>query len=215
VYIDAPPKGTWKVEEIPGQPLAEVVTADDAPTSVSAKVAGKGEGRTIRWNVGDLEGGRLQLSEVQPGGKTSVLVDTAKRTGSAKFLVPFGKAGKRRLVGVVSGADGIPQAQIAAGDYVAPKPFVPSAPKDVKVSFNRRSRIITFSVVPPANPDLRPDFWFYKVSLADGRVLYLSGAGGKKIQVRDVAPGTGFVVSAVGVEREGIKGRARVERGKA
>jgi hypothetical protein len=213
VYVSSPPAGTWSVTEIAGQPLAEVQVADDAPPAVSAKVTGSGESRTLSWSAGDLGGGHLQLSEVQADGTTNQLVDTDDRTGDVAFQVPFGKAGTRRLVATITGTDGIPRATVQAGSYAAPRPFVPLPPRDVKASFSRGT--LTFSQVPPRSADRRPDYWNYKVKLADGRVLFFQAAGKKKVKVRGVARRSRFTVSVYGIENEGLKGRARTERGRA
>jgi hypothetical protein len=215
VYITNPPAGTYTVSDIPGQPLADVQVADDSPPSVSATVTGTGEKRTLNWTAGDLDGGRLQIAEVQADGTQIPLVDTTLRTGNQSISIPFGKAGTRQLVATVTDEKGIPRATVPAGGYLAPKPFVPSAPRDVGVSFNKKTEQLTFSQVQPADPGKRPDFWYYKVSLADGRVLYFQGSGTQKIKVRDVADQTKFRVSVFGVETEGIQGKARTEKGTA
>ncbi len=213
VYVSSPPAGTWTVDELAGQPLAEIQAADDAPPAVSAKVTGDGETRTLSWSAGDLGGGRLQLSEVQADGTTNQLVDTNDRTGDTGFAVPFGKAGTRKLVATITGTDGIPRATVQAGSYSAPRPFVPLPPRDIKASFKRGT--LTLSQVPPRSADRRPDYWNYKVKLADGRVLYFQAKGKQKVKVRGVARRTRFTVSVSGIETEGLQGKARVERGRA
>jgi hypothetical protein len=90
---------------------------------------------------------------------------------------------------------------------------VPLPPRDVKASFKRG--VLTFSQVPPKSADRRPDYWNYKVKLADGRVLYFQAAGKKKVKVRGVARRSRYTVSVYGIETEGLKGKARTERGRA
>jgi hypothetical protein len=213
VYVATPPAGTWTVDELAGQPLVEILAADDAPPAVSAKVTGDGESRTLSWTAGDLGGGRLQISEVQADGTTNQLVDTDKRSGDTAFTVPFGKAGTRRLVATITGTDGIPRATVQAGSYAAPRPFVPLPPRDIKASF--KAGTLTLSQVPPRSADRRPDYWNYKVKLADGRVEYFQAKGKQKVKVRGVARRTRFTVSVSGIETEGLQGKARVERGRA
>ena len=229
VYINTPPTGVWTVEEIAGHPLGEITSADDAPPSVNATVSGKGEARALNWQVSDLDGGRLQISEVQRNGKSNVLVDTDKASGSQEFKVPFGRAGRRRLTAVVTGVDEIPRLTLPAGEYRAPKPFVPRPPRDIvvrhsrgrlsdrhgNVSGNRAEGTLTFSQVPPRNVDNRPDWWMYKILMGDGRVLYVQGFGADTIKVPDVRPGTAYKVSVFGVEDEGLRGKPRTERGEA
>jgi hypothetical protein len=214
VYVTNPPAGTWTVEDTAG-PLVDVQVASDAPPAVTATVTGTGESRTLNWNAGDLDGGKLQLADVQPDGTRTTLVDTTARTGKVDFKVPYGPAGQRRIVAVVTGADGIPRAEIQAGTYTADKPFVPSAPRDVGASYSKKTKQLTFSQAQPTDPDRRPDFWYYKVRLADGRLLYLQGSGTQKIKVRNVVDGTDFTVSVFGIENEGLKGKARTEKGEA
>ena len=115
----------------------------------------------------------------------------------------------------MTGADGIPRAEIQAGTYNADKPFAPSVPRDVGASYSRKTKQLTFSQAQPTDPDRRPDFWYYKVRLADGRLLYLQGSGTQKVKVRGVADGTDFTVSVFGIENEGLQGKARVEKGEA
>jgi hypothetical protein len=201
------------VQEIAGQPLGAVQAADDAPPAVSAKVTGSGENRTLSWTAGDLGGGRLQISEVQGDGTISQLVDTTARSGERTFQLAFGKAGTRKLVATITGTDGIPRATVQAGSYAAPKPFVPLPPRDVKARFSGHT--LTFSQVPPRSADRRPDYWNYKVKLADGRILYFQAAGKQKVKVRGVARRTKYTVSVYGIETEGLQGKARVERGRA
>jgi hypothetical protein len=214
LYLTDPPAGAYAVDDAAG-PLAGVTVADDAPPAVKATVGGDGESRTLAWTAGDLDGGKLQIADVQGDGSSNVLVVTDQRTGKLDVKVPFGPAGPRTLVATVTGADGIPRADVTAGGYAAPKPFTPSPPRDIGVSYSRKSKQLTFSQVQPRDPDRRPDFWYYKVALADGRLLYLQGAGTQKVKVRDVPDDTGFRVSVFGIENEGLQGKARTEKGTA
>jgi hypothetical protein len=214
VYIDKPAAGAYTVTDTAG-PLVDVTVADDIAPSVKATVGGDGESRTLAWDAGDLDGGKLQIADVQADGTAKILVVTDQRTGKLDFTVPFGPAGTRQLVATITGADGIPRADVAAGSYAADKPFTPGPPRDIGVSYSKKTKQLTFSQVQPTDPDKRPDFWFYKVSLGDGRLLYLQGSGTQKIKVRDVADNTDFRVSVFGVENEGLQGKARTEKGEA
>jgi hypothetical protein len=119
-------------------------------------------------------------------------------------------------VATITDTGGIPRSQVAAGSYVAPAPFVPRPPRDIKVKFSGRAHTLTFSVVPPTNKDFRPDFWYYRIRLADGRLLYIPGVGPQRIRVGQVSRRSKYTVGVNGVnDAAGLHGRARVEHGKA
>lgn len=125
--------GKYVITPLPGSPpIKEMLeTKVEKHDQIKASVSGKGGKRTLRWDVGDVEGRTVVFSESVDGVDQKIA--TAKSgKGKVSFQPAVGPAGKRDIV-AEEDVDGIPAPEVVVGSYDAPAPAAAPGVKKVKV----------------------------------------------------------------------------------
>ena len=165
---------------------------------------------------GDLEGGKLQLADIQADGSRRRSSSTAERSGKLDFKVPFGPAGMRRIVATVTGADGIPRATSRPEAISRPSRSSPAPPRDVRVQLQQEVRAADLLAgaaarIPSGGRTTGTTRWRSPTGVSSTS----RAKGSKKVKVRGVADDSRYRVSVFGIENEGLQGKARTEKGEA
>lgn len=181
--------GNWRAEVAEGSvPIARIQQADILPQSaVKAKVTGKGDQRTLIYDIDPIAGQEVTFVASAVGGAHDVL-KTVKTGGKGRlrFRLDETRSPKRTIQALVY-QDGLPREQLKVASFVAANPEL-RAPK-VKVRRKGSAAVVTWKKVVGAA--------VYSVGarFADGRNLVFAPQGTKpSVTIPAVGKKAGLVV---------------------
>jgi uncharacterized delta-60 repeat protein len=146
VVVAKPSPGRWTVEVAPDSVrLVEAIQADGTvPARITGKVGGRGQDRTLTYNVTGLDQGQhVDFTEVGAAAGSIIGRVSADGTGALAFHPGEGAAGTRDVQAVVTGADGYVAGRLKLGTYTAPNAPRPAAPK--RLTLKRRGAYLTLT----------------------------------------------------------------------
>ena len=211
VLIGAPVAGAYTVAAQPGSPpIARIGHAAGLPEpAVTAKVAGKGRRRSLRYTVAPIAGQTVRFVE-RAAGAGADLGRAKGAKGTLRFAPADGPKGRRQIVAMVD-QDGAPRRQLVVATYVAPGPVRPGRPRFVRarragstlrVSWGRAAHAARYVV---------------RIRLHDGTSrLYVVGGKARSLRIRRVAKRTFGSITVAGLTATSVKAgparRAGVKR---
>ena len=206
VILKKPEKGTWTVTPVAGSPaIVRISHASKLPKAkVTGKVTGKGQDKTLTYNVTPLKGQVVNFVEESDGGHR--IVKTVKTGGKGKvnYVVAESASTKRQLTAEVIQND-MPRDNIVIASYRAANPKV-GKPK-VKIKRRGTKAIVTWSSATLAKR--------YYVTVTDGKGSHYTLAPKKRtVTITHVAKTDKVVISVQGDQRrrqEGPDGQGDAE----
>jgi uncharacterized delta-60 repeat protein len=146
VVVARPSGGRWTVTVAPDSVrLVEAIQADGTvPARITGKVSGRGQDRTLTYNVTGLHDGQhVDFAEV--GGAAGSIIGRVSADGAGRmaFHPGEGAAGTRDVQAVVTNADGYVSDRRKLGTYKAPNAPRPAAPK--RLTLKRRGAYLTLT----------------------------------------------------------------------
>lgn len=204
VLVGKPPAGRYEIAAQPGSPpIAAIRHADGLPApSVSARLGGKRDARTLRYAVKPIAGQKVRFLE-RAGGVGADLGEAKGRAGTLRFAPADGPKGKRQIVALVE-QDGAPRREIVVASYTAPPPRRPGAPRRVRLKRTKTGARVTWGSAA------RAVRYAVRVRLHDGTSrLYVVKAKKRSLTIPGVAKRTFGSVTVAGLTRSNLAGPSR------
>jgi hypothetical protein len=157
VTVNRPASGAWDVEEQPGSSIISIGTAGGHPRQiVDATIGGRGQRRTIDYEIADVDGIRVTFverggdPEGEPGSFVEQVIGSARGgSGELRFTPAEGSVRSRTIVAEIS-VDGIPIETERIGSYTAP-PLTPLPAPKLDVQRSGRGLVIEWTGVRGAS----------------------------------------------------------------
>ena len=206
-YLAKPVAGAYKVEQLPGPPIAEARVAQGLPdVRVSGRVARRrdgGRGRTLAYSLRSILGQVVSFSEIGAGTGAS-LIGTAKGSkGTLRFTPADGRGGRRKIVALVE-QDGKPRERITVATYTAPGPVRPGRPRFARLRRSGSKVVVTWG--PAANATS----YAVTATLNDGRrQLFVVGRRVRRLTVPAVSGQFSGKITVAGLRGSPKGGPAR------
>ena len=200
VALKKPEKGTWTVTPVgDSAPIVRIQHAGEVPQpKISGKVTGKGQNRTLTYNVTPLNGQVVNFIEESNGGHRIIKTIKTGGKGKVNYVVAESAGSKRELTAEVLQND-MPRDNIVLATYRTGNPKV-GRPK-VKIKRRGKTAMVTWGSATLAAK--------YYVTVTDGKgAHYTLMPKGKKrtVTVKGVAKTDSVIVSVRGVSAGGKKG---------
>ena len=197
VLVQKPAAGAFAVTRTGGAAIAGIDSATGAPLpQPKGTLRGKGRTRTLSYTGAAKDD--VRFVERGAGGLVQDLGAAKGATGSLRFTMQDGPAGKRTIDAVVS-RSGLPRKRVTVATYTAPGPITPARPK---VEVQRRGSRLAVSWTKAANATR----YRVQVRMPDGRRL-LSDQTARTYRVPRLERDDRVTVTVRGVSSRGRLGR--------
>ena len=165
VVVKHPAAGRWTLTNLGPVPIRQIREAYGLPKPVvHAHVSGRGQSRTLTWQLHPLPGQKVEFAEYGTDVR-HLITTTAKATGKIRFTPQTGPAGHRRIVAIVE-QYGLPRDPHVAS-FRAPGP--PRPAKVTRLKLTRRGGSLRVSWKKPKQPFRHAVY----ADLSDGRELLI------------------------------------------
>jgi hypothetical protein len=200
VILKKPEKGRWTVTPAEGSaPIVRILHASQLPEAkVTGKVTGRGQNRTLAYNVRPLKGQVVNFVEESKGGHRIVKTVKTGGKGRVNYVVAESASTTRELTAEVIQND-TPRTNIVIARYSAANPKV-GKPK-VKIKRRGSKALVTWTSAPLA---VR---YYVTVTEADGS-RYTLAPKKRTVTIKRVGKKDAIAVSVQGVSAGGRKGPA-------
>ncbi len=192
--VERPIAGTWVLTPQTGSPAIGTVTRSTAlaPLKIRARVTGHGRTRTLSWDAPGLAGRTIRFVERGSNVGQTIAV-TAKRSGSVRWTLQDGSAGRRMIQAQLTSDKGIPAGTPVVAHFIAPGP-----PRPARVGWLTLRR--SGETVRIRWPRLRhADGYAVAVTGSDGRREHFFPPGRTpSVSTLRVAPSTSLRVTVAG-----------------
>ena len=166
-----------------------------------AQVSGRGQTRTLTWQLHALPGQKVQFAEYGTDVR-HLITTTAKASGRLRFMPQTGPAGRRRIVAIVE-QYGLPRATLTLGSFRALAP--PRPAKVTHLKLTRRGTSLRVSWKQPRQSFRHAVY----ADLSDGQeLLLIVGPKSTSATFTGVPATVGATVRVTGLTSSGGKGAA-------
>ena len=141
-----PRPGTWRIEPVQGSPAVSRITeAEDQPDAkVVARVRGRGDRRTLVYNVLRRRDQRVTFIESAVGGKRTIGTVTGGGRGSLRFTPAPGRG--RRTIEAQFELAGMPAERLTVARFSPPSPRL-ARPTRVRAKRRGKTLVVSWSRV--------------------------------------------------------------------
>jgi hypothetical protein len=141
-----PRPGTWRIEPIEGSPaVSEITEAEDQPAAkVSARVRGKGDRRTLAYDIRERPNQRVTFIETAAGAKRMIGTVAGGGRGSLRFSPAPGRG--RRTIEAQFELAGMPAERLTLARFAPPSPRL-ERPARVRAKRRGKALVVRWSRV--------------------------------------------------------------------
>jgi len=167
VEIGGANAGRWTITPAPGSPaITSVETSRELPApTASGAVSGAGAARILRYRIANLPAGtRVVFADRDTRGALVPIASTSRLIGTIHFVPSDLPAGRRTIIALPTGADGVPLPQLTVTTYSGAPPALGSV-RAIHVSHEGGSATVAFAPLAGATG------YTVVVRLSDGRNL--------------------------------------------